>query len=147
MFIPHPGSDFFPFQNPGTKFFHPGSRIRIKEFKYFTQNIVSKLSEIWSGLFNPDPDSSGTLHHGIIFYPSWIPDPGNKKAPDPGSSSATRSAWIQGRDTMVRDDLSQDLKIQGIDDPTKNVQGYPVQGQFITASLKALISIAITIER
>ncbi len=27
-------------------FFHPGSRIRIKEFKYLTKKIVSKLSEI-----------------------------------------------------------------------------------------------------
>jgi hypothetical protein len=33
------------------------SRIRIKEFKYFTQKIVSKLSEIWSVLPVPDPDA------------------------------------------------------------------------------------------
>jgi hypothetical protein len=32
------------FFHPGTNFFHPGSRIRIKEFEYF--NLVSKLSEI-----------------------------------------------------------------------------------------------------
>jgi hypothetical protein len=25
----------------------------------------------------------------LTFYPSWIPDPGVKKAPDPGSGSAT----------------------------------------------------------
>jgi hypothetical protein len=31
---------------PDTDFFHPGSRIRIKEFKYFNPKIVSKLSEI-----------------------------------------------------------------------------------------------------
>ncbi len=41
--------------------------------------MVSKLSEIWSGLFIPDPDPD--------FTP--IPDPGVKKAPDPGSGSAT----------------------------------------------------------
>ncbi len=34
--------------------------------------IVSKLSEIWFGLFIPDPDPDLLL----------IPDPGLKKAPD-----------------------------------------------------------------
>ncbi len=59
----YPGSVFFP------------SRIRIKVLKYFTQKIVSKLSEIRPirpGLFIP-----------VIFYPSRILDPGVKKAPDP----------------------------------------------------------------
>jgi hypothetical protein len=37
--------------------------------------MVSKLSEILSGLFIPDPDPD--------LLP--IPDPGVKKAPDPGS--------------------------------------------------------------
>jgi hypothetical protein len=60
---------------PDPKFFHPGFRIRIKEFKYLTQKIVSKLSELWFGLFIPDPDTAD-------FYPSRIPDPGMKKAPD-----------------------------------------------------------------
>ncbi len=65
---------------PDPNFFHPGSRTRIKEFKYFSpQNIVSKLSEIWSRLFIPDPDPD--------FLP--ISDPGATKAPDPGSGSAT----------------------------------------------------------
>ncbi len=40
--------------------------------------MVSKLSEILSGLFVPDPDPD--------FLP--IPDPGVKKAPDPGYGSA-----------------------------------------------------------
>ncbi len=53
--------------------------------------MVSKLSEIWSGFFIPDPDF---LH---------IPDPGVKKAPDPGSGSSTlvlpwlRWAWVSSR--------------------------------------------------
>jgi len=38
-------------------------------------SMVSKLSEISSGLFIPDPDPD--------FLP--IPDPGVKNAPDPGS--------------------------------------------------------------
>jgi hypothetical protein len=40
----------------------------------------------------------------------------------------------QDRDTSVRDDFSQGLKIHGIDDPSKNIQGYLVQGQFVKAS-------------
>jgi len=35
MFIPDPGSEFFPSRIPDPNFFYPGSRIRIKEFKYF----------------------------------------------------------------------------------------------------------------
>ncbi len=39
MFIPDPGSrtEFFPSWIPDPNFFHPGSWIRIKEFKYFNQ--------------------------------------------------------------------------------------------------------------
>ncbi len=58
-----------------------GSRIHINEFKYFNpQKIVSKLSEIWSRLFIPDPDFD-------FFLP--IPDPRIKKEPDPGYGSET----------------------------------------------------------
>ncbi len=75
MFIPDP--NIF---NPGSPIQgQKESRIRIKEFKYIYQKIVSKLSEIWSKMFIPDPD--------IDFLP--IPDPGVKKAPDPGPGSAT----------------------------------------------------------
>ncbi len=50
----------------------------------FTQKIVTKLSKIWvwdprSGIRDPEKTYSG----------SRIPDPGAKKAPDPGSGSAT----------------------------------------------------------
>jgi hypothetical protein len=43
----------------------------------FTQKNVTKLSKIWVW----DPRSGKNLFH--------IPDPGVKKAPDPGSRSAT----------------------------------------------------------
>jgi hypothetical protein len=76
-------------------FFHPGSqincqkdsriRIHIKELKYSDPKIVSKLSKIWSVKFIPDPD----LHF------LSIPDPGVKKAPDPGSGSATLHSAVQ----------------------------------------------------
>jgi hypothetical protein len=64
---------------PDPNFFHPGSRIhgqkdsRIQDpaphpenLSILTQTIVSKLSEIWSKIFIPDPD--------LDFLP--IPDPG-----------------------------------------------------------------------
>jgi hypothetical protein len=70
MFIPDPGCIFFPSRIPDPNFSHLGSRIRIKRFKYFNTKIVSKLSEIWLGLFIPDPDLV------FFFYPSRIPDPG-----------------------------------------------------------------------
>jgi hypothetical protein len=52
------------------------------------------------------------VHHGsgsriLTFYPSRIPDPGVKKAPDPGSGSATlretREVFVMGtvHDTML----------------------------------------------
>ncbi len=61
-------------------------RIRIKELQYFNLKIVSKLSEIWSGMFIPDPD--------LFFLP--IPDPGIKKAPDPDPQhwwTKTKRLW------------------------------------------------------
>jgi hypothetical protein len=45
---------------------YPGFRIRNKELSILTQNIVSNLSELWSGLFIPDPDPDFLS----------IPDPG-----------------------------------------------------------------------
>jgi hypothetical protein len=76
MFIPDPGSDFFPSRIPDLNCLHPGSRIRIKEFKYFNP---PKKQKKWflssrkyiSGLFIPDPDAD------------ILPIPG------PGSESAT----------------------------------------------------------
>jgi hypothetical protein len=53
----------------------PGSASASKNSSFLTQKIVYKLSELWSRMFLPDPD--------LYFYPSRIPDPGVKKAPDP----------------------------------------------------------------
>jgi hypothetical protein len=75
MFIPDP-----IFLHPGSEFCHPGSRIRIKEFKYFNPKIVSKLKKY---------DHSGSRIRILTFYPSRILDPGVKKAPDPGPGSVT----------------------------------------------------------
>ncbi len=64
-------------------FFHPGSRIRIIEFKYFNPKkqkkwfLSSTKYDPGCSCLIPDPDAD--------FLP--IPDPGVKKAPDPGSAT------------------------------------------------------------
>ncbi len=59
------------------------SQIRIFSIPAPHQSILTKKlfpsSRNMTGLFIPDPD----------FYPSRIPDPGVKMAPDPGSGTAT----------------------------------------------------------
>jgi hypothetical protein len=78
----YPGSDFFPFRIPDPTFSHPGSRIRIKYFKYFNPKKWFLSSRKY------DPGCSSRIRIPT-FYPSRIPDPGVKKAPDPGSGSKT----------------------------------------------------------
>jgi hypothetical protein len=84
MFIPDLGSDFFPSRIPDLNRFHPGSRFRIKEFKYFNPKIwflSSRKYDTGCSSQIPDADPDFLL----------IPDPGSRgqKAPDPGSGSAT----------------------------------------------------------
>ncbi len=65
---------------PVSEFFHPGFRIRRKEFKYFNLKkwfLGSKKYDRACSPRIPDPDP--------YFIP--IPDPGVKKAPDPGSTT------------------------------------------------------------
>ncbi len=52
--VADPGSDFFPSRIRIFPIPDPGSAS--KNLSTLTQKIVSKLSEIWSGLFIPDPD-------------------------------------------------------------------------------------------
>ncbi len=81
-FIPVFRPEFFPSRI--WIFFISDPRNHIKEFQYFNPKIVSQLSEIGSWLL---------IRIRIqIIYPSRIPDPGVKKAPDPGS--ATLFGWI-----------------------------------------------------
>ncbi len=68
---------------PGPNFFHPGYRIRIKKLKYCNpKKFFTELSEIWSGLFIPDPDPD--------FFP--IPDPGSSGQKGTGSLIRIRNA-------------------------------------------------------
>jgi hypothetical protein len=66
---------------PDPTFFHPGSRIRIKEFKYFNPKKTKK----WFLSYRKyDPGCSSRIPDPD-FLP--IPDPGVKKAPDLGSGT------------------------------------------------------------
>jgi hypothetical protein len=71
-------------------------------FELFTQKIVTKLLKIWvrdPGSEIRDPEK--------IYSGSRIPDPGVKKAPDPGSGSATLLQHIiDNRERKVGDPVS-----------------------------------------
>ncbi len=100
MFIPDPGSWFLPIPDPGSliqkqekregwrknccnTFFWSHKFHKIVHGPIFKelQDIVTKLSIIWVW----DPGSGKNLFR--------IPDPGVKKAPDPGSGSTTLLFW------------------------------------------------------
>ncbi len=78
---------------PDPNFFHPGSRVqgekdsRIPDpyshqrISILTQKVVSKLSEIWSGMFIPDPD--------LDFLP--IPNPESRDQEGSGSCIRIRN--------------------------------------------------------
>ncbi len=92
----YPGSRIrlFPSRIPDPNCLHPGSRILIKEFMYF----------------NPKKQKNGFLalknmirvvHPGsrirmLTFYPSRIPDPGVKEAPNSGSRIRIRNTGNKG---------------------------------------------------
>ncbi len=76
MLIPYPGSGIRIF--PSRIYGQNHSRICIRTKDFFSQKIVSKLSEIWSGMFIPD------------LYLDFLPvlDPGSRGQKG-GSGSAT----------------------------------------------------------
>jgi hypothetical protein len=79
MFIPGiPDLNFFPSRIRIFSF--PDPRSASKNFSILTQKMVSKLSDIRSELFILDPDPD------LFTHPR---SRGQKKAPDPGSKSAT----------------------------------------------------------
>ncbi len=77
MFIPDPRFEFFSIPDPD-------QHLRNYDVSNLTPIKLFLCSLKYDqGLFIPDPDPDPD------FYPSRIPDPGVKKAPDPGSGSAT----------------------------------------------------------
>jgi hypothetical protein len=92
-----------PGQCCGSGMFIPDPRSRIRLFPSRIPNPGSESKNL-SILTPPPPKKKNDLkaleniirvvHPGsrirmLTFYPSRIPDPGDKKAPDPGSGSAT----------------------------------------------------------
>ena len=79
MFVPDPGSEFFPSRIPDPNIFHPGSA---------SKNLSILTPKKWflsSRKYEPSCSSRIRI---LSFYPSRIPDPGVKNAPDAGSGSA-----------------------------------------------------------
>jgi hypothetical protein len=99
MFIPDPSCFHLRSRIQGQQF----SRIRIrnKDLSIFTQKMVSKLSEIWSGMFISDPDLD-------FFLP--MPDPVVKKAPDPGYRSATLLGIDHKNMNYMKNEFSSSLR-------------------------------------
>ncbi len=70
MFIPNPN---FSISDPGLKRFRipdldPYQRLQ----EFFTQKVVSKLSEIWSGMFIPKPVSLWKRVFWACFRENWV---------------------------------------------------------------------------
>jgi hypothetical protein len=85
---------------PDPTFYHPGSRIRTvsipdpgsasKNLSILTPKKKTKKWFISSRKYEYDPGCSSRIRM-LTFYPSRIPDPGVKKAPDPGSQIRIRN--------------------------------------------------------
>ncbi len=80
---------------PELNFFHPWSRIRIFPIPdpnfshpgFATNSLRFHNQKMFSSSRNYDPGCSSRIRI-LIFYLSWIPDPGVEKAPDPGYGSS-----------------------------------------------------------
>jgi hypothetical protein len=78
----YPGSEIIPSRIPDKNFFRPASRIQI-----FSIPDTDSASKNLSILTQNNGFKRTSRIRILIFYPSRIPDPGVKKAPDPGSGS------------------------------------------------------------
>jgi hypothetical protein len=82
MFIPDPGSDFFPSQIQTVSIPDPGSASENLSI------LTPKKPKKWFlSTQKYDPGFSSRIRI-LIFYSSRIADPGVKKAPDPGVKKA-----------------------------------------------------------
>ncbi len=80
MFIPDPGSEFLPSRIPDPNSFHPGSRIRIKEFGEEFEYFKPKKLFLSSRKYDPGCESRIRI---LIFL--LIPDPGSSGQKGTGS--------------------------------------------------------------
>jgi hypothetical protein len=91
----YPGSRIRLFSIPDPNCLHPGSRILIKELKYFNPKKTKKW---FPSSKKYDPDCSSRIPDpDADFLPSRIPDPGVKKAPNPGSRIRIRNTREEGQ--------------------------------------------------
>ena len=73
MFIPDP---FFSIPDPGSRVKKiPDPRAGLKNLSILTQKDVSKLSEVWSGMFILDPDVDFIYLRNQGWKRHQIPDP------------------------------------------------------------------------
>jgi hypothetical protein len=94
---------------PDPTFFHPGSRIRTVSIpdpgsasKYF--NLTPKKTKKWFlSSRKYDPGCSSRIRM-LTFSPSRIPDPGVKKAPDPGSRIRIRNTVCLERYVLYQEE-------------------------------------------
>jgi hypothetical protein len=82
MFIPDPGFDFFSIPDHGS-----GSKAKSI---FNTKNCFKARGNVMRDVHA----GSGPRIQILIFYPSRIPDPGVKKAPDPGPTEAKTNLSI-----------------------------------------------------
>jgi hypothetical protein len=87
----HKIANYFSFEVLKKKIWADFQRI----IKLFTQKIVNKLSKIW--VWDPGSEIRAPGSGKKLFR---IPDPGVKKAPDPGSGSATLHGAMKNDDQM-----------------------------------------------
>jgi hypothetical protein len=107
---------------PDLNYFHPGSRIRVKEFKYFKFSTPKKWF-LCSWKYDPGCSSRIrilTIHSSRIriltIHPSRIPDPGVKKAPDPDPQHCllginTKYECLRSEKERQRDYKKQQLRM------------------------------------
>jgi hypothetical protein len=83
----YPGSRIRLFSIPDPNCLHPGPGSSSKNLSLLTPKKPKKW---FLSSRKYDPVCSSRIRM-LTFYPSRIPDPGVKKAPDPGSGSATNT--------------------------------------------------------
>ncbi len=98
---------------PDPNIFYPRSRIHMTEFKYFNpKKIVSKLSEIWFGLFIPDPDPQHCMK-------CWVFPGGGGGAQQGGGGPA------DGGEVALQPDLLRRQRLRGRGAPASLVMFIP----------------------
>jgi hypothetical protein len=136
MFIPYPGSDFLSSRIPDTTFFHPGSRIHIKEFKVFNPKKI-----VFQAL--------GNMIRILIFYPSRIQGSKKHRIPDPypqhcfSPRLSPPLGIVLGADKSVADDAEVHEEEDGGDGEGEGEDELPRGGRHKGVQLDTVLSHAL----